>query len=213
MSEIGDDLVDVFEELGSLVQIYQYSTGETVEEYVDPASNMNPVYPWTTHHVISASFGYNTVASPGDLVTFEEEESAKYLIVALMKERFESEVISKEGILYLCNKIVRVQRLSTSRNNYDLVPLWPIVYSGEVCLYTGVLKEREIQNKDYGRFTFNKEDQVFLSDYLDIRVGDRLWIYDTMENIEASGECKEVLNVENKQFPGIKICLLSEDNR
>lgn len=214
MSEIGDDLEDVLQELGSLVSIFKYSDNSTTEEYIDPDIKNDPVYPWTSHFAMAATFGYSSIVAPGDLITFSETPATSHLLVSLLTQRFENAAISKEGVLYLCNRFVQIQRLSTTRDSdYDLEPTWPIVYSGEVCVYTGILKEREVQNTDYARFTFNKEDTVYISDYLDVRVGDRLWIKETIEEIDPSGECKEVLNVENKMFPGIKVCLLSEDNR
>ncbi len=208
VNDIGEDILEVLEELGSSINIYKYSTGESVEEYVDTTVDINHVYPWTSHYVMKADFGYNTVAEPGDLITFGV--AAYYLLVALVKERFENACISKEGVIYLCNTFVQVQRRSESRDsNYDLTVTWPIVYSGEYGLFTGDVEPREYKEERYGTFIIQK-DRLYISDSLDIQSGDRIWLKPTMD---VSGEAREVKNIERQMYPGIKICLLGEDTR
>ena len=206
-NEIGNDILDVLAELGSLISIYKYSNDTTTEEYVDPNYEVNHVYPWTSQFVMKCDFVYSTVAEPGDLVSFDD--GLNYLLIALAKERFENQCISKEGVIYLCNTFVQVTRRTESRINYDLEVTWPIVHSGELGLFTGDVEVSEYKEEKYGVFILQK-DRLYISDHIDIQSGDRLWLKETMD---VSGEAREVKNIERWMYPNIKICLLGQDAR
>jgi len=208
MSEIGDDLLEVLEELGSKIIIHHYITNTDTTEYVDPDFEVNQVYPWTSHYVMKCDFVYTTVAVPGDLITFTTD-SLNYLLVALATARFENKIISKEGVIYLCNTLVQIQRRTEVRVDYDLQVAWPIVYSGEYALFSGNIALDDLVEKKYGEFTLQR-DRLYISDQLDVQVGDRIWL---KESMDVSGEAREILAIENKMFAGIKICLTKEDIR
>jgi len=213
ISEIGEDLLEVLEELGSKISIYKYSTGQTFEEFVDTSFEVNHVYPWTSHYMMKCDFGYNTKADAGDLITFidDMQHPTKYLIVALAKERFEQSVIAKEGVIYMCDSIAHIQRRTEIRNastNYEPIVSWPTVYSGEYCFITGLLDNNKEFERKFGEFSVDR-NQLFISTFIDIREGDRC----TVNSDNYSGEVYQVISVEKDYLPGISICNINEDNR
>ena len=212
ISDIGEDILSVLEELGSKVSIYKYSTQRTYEEFVDTNYEVNHVYPWTSHYMMKCDFGYNTQAESGDLLTFidDMQHPTRYIIVALAKERFEQQVIAKEGVVYMCNSIVQIQRRqeATDPSTYDTVVTWPIVYSGEYAFITGLLDSNKEFTRNFGEFSIDS-NQMYLSASIDIREDDRCII--NSDNISC--EIYQVASVEKDYLPGVFICKIKEDNR
>lgn len=213
MSAIGDDIAEVLAELGSAITIYKYVTGQTFQEYVDPNYEVNHVYPWTSHYMIKGDFGYNTRAEPGDLLTFIDDPNGitRYLLVALAKERFEREIIAKEGVLYMCNKIVQILELgATTDDNYEQVSTWNNKYSGEYAFVTGDIDSNKERKEQFGEFAIDS-NHIYFSTHLDVQQDDRCIVKDSITDV--SGEIFRVTVVEKHRLPGVNICKIVQDDR
>lgn len=219
-SDIGDDIAEVFNELGSKVEIRKAFTGETSEEYIDINYEVNHVYPWTSHYMMKCDLNYQTAAEPGDYITFKDDpdNETTHLLVALAKERFEQAVISKEGVLYMCNAFVEVQRAVESDNDdYDTEVAWNTIHSGEFAFVTGILDDQYVKQKAFGQISIDS-NQLYMSRAIDLQVDDRcivnlIGITEMSGEVYVSGESFKVDAIEFNHLPNVAVCKVSEDQR
>jgi hypothetical protein len=203
MSSVGTDIKEVFTELAEAISIYDHVSGEIIAsgEYTDFEREWLPRSAFESEFVITNTFAYDTVAKPGDRIDFHTTDG-RYLIATLVSNTFEREVISKDGILYKCNKQAMVMRKSeteTRDTNYELSYDWDEVFSGEYVLFTGRLSDQEIINDERYLRAYTRKRLLFASRQLDIQSKDRLHIDDEMYQIEL---------VEQDRLPGLNMCTL-----
>lgn len=210
---VGDDIKEVFNELGPAVSVYKHAEDTSHSEHIDYSFEVNRIYPHTSHYIIKALFVYDTVAAPGDLVSFvdDSEITDTFLLTSMMKERFEGNVISKEGVLFLCNSYIDVSRRTETRDDdYNLQTSWPNHVSDELVFFTGQIDDNKIQNKDFADFVI-ESNLLYVSGNIDIREDDRCTVKQSAEDV--SGEVFQVTIVETNRLPNIKMCKVVEDTR
>lgn len=210
---VGDDIKEVFNELGPAVSVYKHATDTFHSEHIDYSFEVNRIYPHTSHYIIKALFVYDTVAAPGDIVSFVDDSDItdSFLLVSMMKERFEGSVISKEGVLFLCNSYIDVSRRTETRDDdYNLHTSWPVHVSGELAFFTGQLDDNQTYNKEYADFSIDS-NLLYISGHIDIKKDDRCIVKQSAEDV--SGELFQVTIVETNRLPNIKICKVVEDTR
>lgn len=209
---LGDDIAEVFGEVGSKISVYKYETGETHEEYIDTETNITERSPYLSQTYLRGVFAYNTKSDPGDLISFTDDPDNidYFLLAASVKERFAGELITKDGILLRCNTEVRIKRRVENRENYNLSIDWPIIHSGEYAHFTGDLQSMEMTNQDFGWVIIDR-NLLYLSGHLDVQNEDRCVIIGGMGAM--SGEVYEVELVEDHKLQNIKICRLAEETR
>ena len=210
MSDIGEDIKEVLDELGPAVSIYKYATATSYEEHVDLIYEVNQVYPWTSHFIMKALFVYDTQAEPGDLLTLTEEPVERFLIVSSTPERFEGASLSSESVIYKCNALAEIRRRTERREGYDMEIDWPINYSGEYCFFTGMMKSQFTEDGDQTISVLDR-NEMYISDHIDVRIEDRCVIKQSMDDV--SGEAYEVRQIERNRLPNIKICKVRQETR
>jgi len=210
---VGDDIKEVFNELGPAVSVYKHAEDASYSEHIDYSFEVNRIYPHTSHYIIKALFVYDTAAAPGDIVSFvdDSEITDSFLLVSMMKERFEGSVISKEGVMFLCNSYVDVSRRTEIRDaDYNLQVSWSTHVSGELAFFTGQLDDNQTYSKDYAEFSIDS-NLLYVSGDIDIRKDDRCTVKQSLEDV--SGEVFKVTIVETNRLPNVKICKVIEDTR
>lgn len=206
MSDIGEDIKEVFAELAEQINVYNHVSGEVVaSEFIDFERDWWPRSAFESEFIISATFSYDTLAEAGDRIDFLTAES-KWILATLVNNVFERNVISKDGILYKCNNKIMVKRKNenpTRNSDYELVYDWNEVLSGEYALYTGRLSDQETINTDQSARFYKRTKKAFFSSDLDVQPKDSMYI---------GSEIFEVELIESNRYPGMSICTLLDYN-
>lgn len=209
---LGDDIAEVFGEVGSKIEVFKYETKSTHEEHIDTETKVAARSPYLSQAYLQGVFAYNTNADSGDLVTFidDPDDMDYFLLVASIKERFAGELITKTGVLLRCNAEVQIKRRTENRTNYNLTVDWPIIHSGEYAHFTGDLSSMEMDDQDFGWAIIDR-NLLYLSGHLNVRNEDRCVIMGGTSAV--SGEVYEIELVEDHKLRNIKICRLAEETR
>ena len=204
MPGIGDDIKQVLWDLGKHVDIYKHNTSNPSGEYVDTEQNISETQVFESFHMLPVTAAYDSNMAAGDRLDFFNLNES-FLIADISDQLFQSETYAKEGVLYKCNAKVDCSRKSgeTRNSDYDLVPNWEPVFSGELGLFTGRLSDHNVVEERYGRFSTSSKI-LYLSKDLDVEQEDRCWV---------NGEKFQIQRVESDRIPGLYICGVSEDTR
>jgi len=150
MAGIGDDIKEVFQELGSPVEVNQHF-GSPVTEFVDP-STFESSDPYTRQTVMEISLPFDSTIQSGDIITLTDN-GTHLLVVSLNFQRFDQDIVTKEAMIYRCNVLGTVSKFSRTRDsNYKLVEDW-VPTSDEIpCLITGDISQYSVNMEEYGNF-------------------------------------------------------------
>jgi len=204
MPGIGDDIKQVLWELGKHVEIYKHNDSNPSDEYVDTQQNISETQVFESSHMMPITAVYDSKMIAGDRLNFLNLNEY-FLIASLDDQLFQGETYAKEGVVYKCNAQIDCERKSGEVRNsdYDLVPNWESVFSGEFGLFSGNLSDHNIADERYGRF-YTSSRILYLSKDLDVRKQDRCIV---------NGEKLNVQTIESNRIPGLHICGVSEDTR
>ena len=215
---LGEDIKSVIEEVGEPLSVYNHITKQEHEDRMDFKRFWGTRIPFENEYQVLASFAYDTQTKPGDRVRILSDNS-KCIVANMVSEYFEGEIITNESFMYKCNSIFQVKRRSeevTRNENYELVPSWDLVVSGECGLFTGTLEhQHNMVDEVYARFE-DKKRKLFTSRHLDIKKGDKIlitpWTTDPEIVDFASGEFEVWLVelIENHRLEGIQTCNVGE---
>ncbi len=202
---ISDDIKEVLEEVGSSIVILR-DTGNITNEFADLELNLQATKPFIISFFKKIALSYDTQAVSGDIVNFEITGD-KYLVTTLNPEEFENAVISKQGVLYLCNVSGELSRPSGevwSSATYHKGQSWETIKSNCYAL----LVNPEFYNKMVAEevaLLGTEENELFLPHSVGIRVGDR---YES-----CSGEYHKIEVVNSYRYIGVDACRIVEDTR
>lgn len=205
---IGPDLAEVYGEVGTSIKIHKPDGTTVLGEYLDFDINRQVTKPFIREFFIEAFFTYVTAAAGGDVVEFVVD-GRKFLVMNLTPEFFENEVINNSAVLYKCNEVATIKRLTKSGWDVDYKRgiTWPNVVADVPILLTerffgtglGVVEPRDFMEYDI------LDNQMYISAYYGVKPLDRVWLSDT--------EFFQVDFVEKRKFEGVWSCVLSEDTR
>jgi len=205
MSEVGDDIVEAFEDVGTSFTILR--SGETFDsEYLYSQLNRQVTKPFTREFFREATLPYNTVAVAGDIVQFDTTDEI-FLIVNRTPKVFENEVISFESVLYKCNVSGELKRYSGESfdSDYKLVRVFETVRSNCYALMTEGLFGHGIESdEELARFGLSNQEC-----YMPLSFGPSL--EDRYEPV--SGEYYIVESVKKRRFDNVALIELKEDTR
>ena len=205
---IGPDLAEVYEEVGTSIKILKPDGSTVLGEFLDFDINRQVTKPFIREFFIEASFSYITVVAGGDVVEFIVD-GRKFLIMNLTPEFFENQIINNNAVLYKCNEVATIKRLTKADWNVDYKReiTWPNVAVDVPILLT----ERffgtglgAVEPKDFMEYD-SLDNQMYISGYYGVKPLDRVWLSDT--------EFFQVDFVERRKFEGVWSCVLSEDTR
>jgi hypothetical protein len=207
-SGIGSDLVEVYAEVGASIKIYKPDGTTILGEYLDFDINRQVTKPFIREFFLEASFIYATKAEGGVVVEFVVD-GRKFLVMNLTGELFENEIIGYNAVLYKCNEVVTIKRLTKGGwdGDYKKTITWPNVAVDVPILLTerffgtglGAIGPQDFM--EYDIF----DNQMYISAYYGVKPLDRVWLSDT--------EFFQVDFVEKRKFEGVHSCVLSEDTR
>ena len=211
---IGPDIADVLDELGTLVTIIKHDGSGNTQEYIDYEVKIEANSPFLTQYMVDCTLRYNTVAVPGDIIRFDDDDTY-YILTAGNKTRFEQSVVTVEGILYRCNMIVDVKRLGTASrdSDYNLVQNWIDVVIDEPVLLTGSIEYYPMDDRDYAKIS-TTEDNLHISGNIGLRVGDRIERQDGIDSSSGvTPQRWEVKGIAKYRLNNVSIVRVAEDTR
>ena len=205
---IGPDLAEVYAEVGSSIKIHKPDGTLVLGEYLDFDINRQVTKPFIREFFIEASFSYVTVVVGGDVVEFIVD-GRKFLVMNLTAEFFEDQVINNNAVLYKCNEVATIKRLTKGGwdTEYKKEITWPNVVADVPILLTARFFGTglgAVEPKDFMEYDI-LDNQMYISAYYDVKPMDRVWLSDT--------EYFQVDFVEKRKFDGVWSCVLSEDTR
>ena len=205
---IGPDLAEVYEEVGTSIKILKPDGSMVLGEFLDFDINRQVTKPFIREFFMEASFSYITAVVGGDVIEFIVD-GRKFLIMNLTAEFFENKIINNNAVLYKCNEVVTIKRLTKGGwgAGYKREITWPNVAVDIPVLLT----ERffgtglgAVESKDFMEYDI-LDNQMYISAYYRVKPLDRVWLSDT--------EFFQVDFVEKRKFEGVWSCVLSEDTR
>lgn len=209
-SGLGDDIKEVFQEVGILFNINR--TPVLSGEYLDWEPNSQVTKPFIREFFLESTFAYDTLVVEGDVIQFMPSGEAagdKYLVMNKTPSLFENEIIDHAGVLYKVNVSGELRRPSGeaewSTQTYHKVAQFTTIAAEVPALQTEPLFGGELEvEEELGLLGIEKQELYVPISY-GIQALDR---YHT-----ASGEYYMVESVKKRRFKGIDVCVLSEDTR
>jgi len=202
---IGSDIEDVLEELGSSIVILRDS-GNIEGEFATIETMSQATKPLVISFFKNCTLSYATSVVQGDIINFETTDD-KYLVTTLNAEEFENSIITKEGILYLCNvsgELLRPSGEIWNTHTYHKEQAFEVIKSNCYAL----LVNPEFRNKlveEESVMVSMEEDEIYLPSSVGISINDR---YEA-----TSGEYYKIMVVNSYRYMGVDVCSIGKDTR
>jgi hypothetical protein len=204
MAGIGADIAEVIAELGVTATILR--TPKNLTEKVTYEVNEQATRPVVREHFLNASFAYNSVVVPGDIIQFGGNS---FLVANMTPDSFEGETVEYVSLIFKCNFPPSTVFLSPANtqdpNTFAITNGWAIrkanpygfVYQGDFV----VTKNTEV---DTGKdVTFKLQCCVPIS--YGIKAMDRIYL--------SASEYYRIQDVDDYTYPGVSVMTLVEDDR
>lgn len=206
MTTLGDDIKDVFTEVGTAYNIIR--DVETLSgEFLDETLNRQVTKPFVKEFFLEVSLPFDTRAVGGDVIQFTKD-SRTFLIVHINPEDFENLSVTQESVLYKAN--VSGELLRPSGEGWDT----DYHYQGDVMVSVrtpayGLLTERLFgpdieQDVVIGQIEIEGQS-LYMPSHYGVKPLDRYQV--------GSGEYYKIEAVEERRFNGVDICKIVEDTR
>lgn len=200
---IGDDIKEVFEEVGCACQLVK-SDGTEVPSFFDVEANPFHSTIFIRQNCYEAVFAYDLNIENGDIVRFD---GLSTLVMTLKPEYFEGGHVVKNAYLILCNATTGVlSRRHSERVEYRASNTWPVVYEDVTGLqYASTADTSKELIDDY--FHIEKENHhLYVPAHLDVKVGDRWQRF-------PNGTPFEIKTITDRKYEGLHFCSLNIDER
>lgn len=200
---IGDDLVKVFEEIGTACVITKSDLTE-FSEYFDYEAFPDHSTVFIRQNCFVGTFGYSTEVEEGDTVVFNEQIT---LVMNKKQETFENASVVQNAYLIKCNTATGVlSRKATNRVSYKNVITWPTHTTGIAALHYAASADTEaVLLKDVA--VLEKEmHTLYLASHIDVQKGDR-W-----QHI-PDAQAYEIVAITNFRYSGLSVCQITKDYR
>lgn len=206
MTTLGDDIKDVFTEVGTAYNIIR--DAEVLSgEFLDETLNRQVTKPFVKEFFLEVSLPFDTRAVGGDVIQFIKD-SRTFLIVHINPEDFENLSVTQESVLYKAN--VSGELLRPSGEGWDA----NYQYGGDVMTSVrtpayGLLTERLFgpdieQSVVIGQIEIEGQS-LYMPSHYGVQPLDRYQV--------GSGEYYKIEAVEERRFNGVDVCKIVEDTR
>jgi len=205
MSEVGLDIKDVLNEIGTSFTILRPNSGELGIEYLDYEMNRQVTKPFIREYFLEISLPFDTNVVGGDIIQFSD--ARQFLVMNVTPENLFDASLGKEGVLYKCN--VSGELLRPSGEVWD-------------SSYRRVTAWQTIKLPCYGLLT----EKIFGSDLITDeelgQIGIEAMVLYLPSEVHAlpldrylftSGEYVKLEVIEHRKFDGVDVCHISEDTR
>ena len=203
MSDLGDDIKDTLEDIGTVVSVI----GGSGSEYLDFEPNAQVTKPFIREFFLDAMVSYDTAMETGDVIEFDVTGD-RFIVMNKTPMLLENERIYHDTVLYKCNVSGEILRPSgetrdsqTMLKSAVFVSIKSDAYSLLTePLFSGYLDtESELANIGIDR------QELYIPSSFGIQVLDRFE--------PSSGEYYLVESIRTRRFPGVDVVVLGEDTR
>jgi hypothetical protein len=203
VSDLGDDIKDTLEDIGTVVSV----VGGSGSEYLDFEPNAQVTKPFIREFFLDAMVSYDTAMKTGDVIEFDVTGDF-FIVMNKTPMLLENERIYHDTVLYKCNVSGEILRPSgetrdsqTMLKSVVFVSIKSDAYSLLTePLFSGYLDtESELANIGIER------QELYIPSSFGIQVLDRFE--------PSSGEYYLVESIRTRRFPGVDVVVLGEDTR
>jgi hypothetical protein len=206
MATLGDDIGEVFEEVGVHFSVIRGGEAFDSGEYLVYDLNRQVTKPFIREHFLEAEMSYIASLRTGDIAVFDD--GRKFLVMNRTAEQFENEAVLQNAVLYMSNASVRILRSEGEDwdENYLKIPRWSPIHSGEVdALITEALYGHSLESDKELAMIGIENHELYIPKWVGIEVRDRVeW---------SSGEFYQINTVMKRRYSGIDVAELGVDTR
>ena len=205
MSEVGLDIKDVLEEIGTSYTILRPNSGELGTEYLDYEMNRQVTKPFIREYFLEISVPYDSNLIGGDVIQFSD--GRRFLVMNLTPENLFNEAIGKEGVLYKVNVSGELLRPSGEvwGTSYQRVTAWETIKTPCYALLSEKLFGSDIvTDEELGQIGV-EASTLYIASEVGVQPLDRY--------VFASGEYVKIEQIHRREFDGVDLCHVSEDTR
>ncbi len=207
MSDIGIDLKDTYEEIGTHVVFADSVSGE----WIDSEPNSQVTKPFIREFFLEATFPYDTEVDSGTIVTMDAlSEDNVFIVMNKTAEMLENEIIQNNVVLYKCNVTGKLYRQTQSGedeydSNYRQNVMFNEIAASVPALQTEPLFGNQLDGESELGLLGLERHELFVPSSFGIKPLDR---FETV-----SGEYYMVETVEHRRYKNVCVCKLGEDHR
>ena len=203
MSDVGDDIKDTLEDIGTVVSIM----GGSESEYLDFEPNAQVTKPFIREFFLDAMVSYDTAMVTGDVIEFDVTGD-RFIVMNKTPMLLENERIYNDTVLYKCNVSGEILRPSgETRDSQTMLKsaVFVSIKSDAYSLLTEPLFSGYLDTEsELANMGIERQELYIPSDY-GIQVLDRFE--------PTSGEYYLVESIRTRRFPGVDVVVLGEDTR
>jgi len=193
---LGDDIKEVYEEIGMAVTILR-AGGDISGEYIDSEPDAG------TSFIRRAFFPATTQAVPGDIIEIPAVGGGKYLVVLLIPDVFEDSPFEYGSLLYQCNFQGRIERLSQARNTSYQLEMTESDVANPAYAFRGA-SDFSLSFEGFGTVEIRKGEIYFPASYI-VKAMDRF--------VTASGASYRIGSVDGSRYEGVGTAMIEKDVR
>ena len=203
MSDLGDDIKDTLQDIGTVVSVI----GGSGSEYLDFEPNAQVTKPFIREFFLDAMVSYDTAMVTGDVIKFDVTGD-RFIVMNKTPMLMENERIYNDTVLYKCNVSGEILRPSgETRDSQTMLKsaVFVSIKSDAYSLLTEPLFSGYLDTEsELANMGIERQELYIPSDY-GIQVLDRFE--------PTSGEYYIVESIRTRRFPGVDVVVLGEDTR
>lgn len=206
MSDIGQDIKEVFEEVGTaFVFTSVYGNENNSGEYLVYEINRQVTKPFIREYFLEAETAYDTDIIVGDIVIFDD--GREFIVMNKTPEQFENDVILYQTVLYKTNTNARILRLSGEDwdSQYHRKTDWVTQCDSIGVLITESLYGHDLETDEELAQIGLTNHEMYIPSWVGIDILDRIEY--------SSGEFYKCETIKTRRYSGVDVVELSEDTR
>ena len=202
---IGEDILDVLEEIGTSFTIVR-DAGDVAGGYIWTKANSQVTKPFIREFFLEGYIAYDTEVEVGE-VLLVDTTGKYYIVMNKSPDLLENIVYRYNVVLYLCNVVADVLRVSSEEldDRYRDVLQWSYVARQVHCLITTPLYGHELSVENQIGALGLENHEMYMASSVDVQALDRIRI--------NSQEYYQVKTVKPRRYEAVEVFELSVDVR
>lgn len=200
---LGDDLSQVFEEVGTSCTVIKSDLSEN-EEHFDYEAFPDHSTVFIRQNCYAATFAHDSVVQDGDVIKFSDITS---LVMNKKAELFENSAVVQNAYLIHCNTVTGVlSRKTSERVNYQQVNTWTPYMSLVHALHYASNMDKAMSLIEDAMSLEKEVYTLYLSHSVDVIKGDR-WQF------TPGAEAYKITTITDFRYTGLHVCEIEKDLR
>jgi len=206
MSDLGDDLKEVHEEVGSAFAIVR-DDAEISGEFCIMKKNSQVTKPFTREFFMECKFDWDTEIIAGDIVRVTD--GRHFMVMNKTPAIYQNEAIEQQAVLYKCNVAGTLQRISgegTYDAEYKPGAEFVTIKSDVYGLLTESLYNYDLETNEELALLGFEDHEFYVPNSVGIQIFDRF--------IPVSGETPLLVeSIKKRRYDSVDVVTLSIDPR